>query len=265
MTEHESTEAPPAAPEASASTFELHGKPEEISKLLRAMGKARAQMPTMVADAAGQFQNRTFKYLDLPSIYAAAIPCLDREGVTVFHPNCQVNMRTQRATTILAGHGAMVEVSTDFTCAVAPENVKGVGSMFTYLNRYQMRGLCAVAGDDDPDAAGTGAPQQSAPFKSQPKPAELPKQREPEPARPAPAQKPPDPEASQADDSDAPDNGPLVKGSPTATRMTALLMENGLSGPDERNAFILKVTGKTVVPGIVLTYGDARKLMKALQ
>jgi hypothetical protein len=264
MTEHESTEAPPAAPEASASTFELHGKPEEISKLLRAMGKARAQMPTMVADAAGQFQNRTFKYLDLPSIYAAAIPCLDREGVTVFHPNCQVNIRTQRATTILAGHGAMVEVSTDFTCTVAPENVKGVGSMFTYLNRYQMRGLCAVAGDDDPDAAGTGAPQQSAPFKSQPKPAELPKQREPDPDRQAPAQKPP--EASQHDDSDAPDNGPLVAGSKTAMALTSLFLEKGLSEKAERNAYILKITGKNMAPGgDRFTYGDARKLMKALQ
>lgn len=262
---------PPEPVAAPGSTFEMHGAPSDVSKLITALGKARATMKAPVADTTGQFQNRTFKYADLGSIYDVAIPSLSREGVTVFHPNCQVDTDTQRACTVLAGFGAMLIISHDYRATVSPENVKAHGSMMTYLNRYQIRGLCALSGDDDADNDGK---QGTAPFRSQPKPAAPPqgnRTRARDPEAEVPQNRPQQPQPSTdgpLDDSDVDDKAPLVINSPTANKLTAALEANGYSERPKRDEFILGVTGKDRSPGSKsgpLTYGDARKLLAALE
>lgn len=260
---------PPSEEPKPSTTFKMHGAPADVCKLLLALGKARAKMDPVAADAQGQFQNRTFKYADLASIYKAAIPALSAEGITVIHPNCQVDTDTQRACTMVAGYGAMIEVAHDYRAIISPDNVKAHGSMMTYLNRYQLRGLCAVAGDDDLDNDGKAA---TAPFKSQPKPAAPPpgngrtRSRDPEPEAPPPKPAPSN-GSDKLEDEGVDDAAPLVKGGGTSLKLTELLEVSGI-GSDrvKRDAFILEVCGKDVSSGrVILTYGDGRKLIRALQ
>lgn len=260
---------PPELPEnATESTFRMVGEPDQLAALFLAIAKARAEMDPVLADTTGQFKDRKFQYADLSSMYKPLLPALARQGVAVMHPNCQVNPELQRASTLIAGHGAMLLVSHDFHGSPKDENIKGMGSMYTYLNRYQLRGLCAIAGDDDPDNDGQ---KGTAPFRSQPKPAAPPpgngRTRAKDPEPPAQPSEPPSRVGIALDDSDVQDEAPLVKGSPTSERLAELLTGKGYASPREkRDAFIKEVTGQDMSPtgkGI-MTYGAARKLISAL-
>lgn len=135
----------------SVASLKIEGSPKAVSELIRAIGKARAEMEPVLADTQGQFQNRTFKYADLASIYRSALGALNKFAITVFHPNCQVTLDVQRAVTMLAGYEATISVYHDFRGDLHYDRIKGFGAMLTFINRYQTRGLLAVAGDDDLD------------------------------------------------------------------------------------------------------------------
>lgn len=263
---------PPELPVDTGSTFKMFGPPDAIAALFLAIGKARDAMDPVLADTTGQFKDRKFKYADLSSMYKALIPALTAQGVTAVHPNCQVDPETQRAMTLVAGHGAIVMTSHDFTWVIKDENIKGLGSTLTYLNRYQLRGLMAIAGDDDPDADGQAG---TAPFKSQPKPAAPPpgngrtraKDPEPTPINPTGEEGKGD-QPLALDDHDVDPKAPLVMGSPTSLRLTDLMKTKGLTEPRaKRDAFILEVTGQDVsqTGRGKLNYGDARKLIAKLE
>lgn len=260
---------PPELPVDTGSTFKMVGSPEAIAALFLAIGKARDAMDPVLADTTGQFKDRKFKYADLSSMYKALVPALTAQGVTALHPNCQVDQETQRAMTLVAGHGAIVMTSHDFAWIIKDENIKGLGSTLTYLNRYQLRGLMAIAGDDDPDSDGNTG---TAPFKSQPKPAAPPgngrtRAKEPEPTIPS-GEEGKVGQPLTLDDYDVDPKAPLVVGSPTSIRLSELMKAKGLTEPrNKRDAFILEVTGQDVSPTGKgkLCYGDARKLITKLE
>jgi hypothetical protein len=229
----------------------------------------------VLADSTGQVQNRTFRYADLSSIYRVAIPALSEQGITVLHPNCQAGDR-QRAMTLLAGHDAMIEVWHDFDGSITYETVKGLGAVYTYLNRYQLRGLTSVAGDDDPDndpstkAGNLERPEPRAPRPQhrpeprQPAPSPQGRQREPEP--PKRASEPP-PAANTSSDDDVPDNAVLVAGSATSLRINEALIAAGVDPAkqkDEMKALVLQLTGVSLGGAQPFTYGHARDLLKKL-
>jgi hypothetical protein len=283
-TESQDTELPVR----SNGSFRMHGSPAQVSKLLFNLGKARSEMDPVIADANGQFQNRGFKYADISSIYRSAIPALAKHGIMVFHPNCQVDQETQRAVTIVAGHEALIEVSHDFSGSIAAETIKGFGSLLTYLNRYQVRGLVAVAGDDDPDqdgSAGTKPFQRTPPSPpAKPEARREPPPKEPAPARtraPEPAPQPapvapitkaePDPEkrpasvpppssVGPAEENFIPDHIQLAKASQTAIALSDALKAAGFEGKEEQVILFAKVVGRPITDSPV-TFGEARKLL----
>jgi hypothetical protein len=172
-----------------AQSFTMSAVPEPCGALLEALGVARAAMAPVVEDTTGQFKNRSFKYADLAAIYKSAIPALRAQGITVSHPNCQVGPFIQRAITILSGHGGILSVHHDYPGHITDSNVKGFGKILTYLNRYQIRGLVAVAGEEDADNDGSVGNQ---PFNDKPAaPPQQQQRRQPPPAQRAASPKPP--------------------------------------------------------------------------
>lgn len=137
--------------------WELQGEFVAQAKLIRALGKARAAFAPVLADATGQIQNRSFKYMDLSAIYAEAIPKLDAEELTLLHlltDDCRPGYK--RLTLMLAGHDAILTGWVTFkseTGGANWENDKQGGGTTSYWTRYQLRALLCLAGDDDPDAA----------------------------------------------------------------------------------------------------------------
>ncbi|MDX2253265.1 MAG: ERF family protein [Nitrospira sp.] len=156
--------------ETEQGSLRIFGDP---SKLFDALAAAQGEFPDIPRTktvtvrirperGGGQY---TFDYSPLDNTQRVLRPILSRHGIAVMQPPC--DGAPYRVVTILAGHGARIEV--DFTLSKLGD-IKEQAGAFTYAQRYQYEGICGVKADTDDD--GNAASGDSAVVSDrQPKPA----------------------------------------------------------------------------------------------
>jgi hypothetical protein len=119
--------------------------------LFEALAKAQSEFSTIVKDSTATVpgkegkQGYTFDYAGLDVVLAAVRPALTRNGLAIMQVFSGVG---ETLTTVLAHGEARVEVS----CGLPAWNkAQELGSVLTYVKRYQLLGLLGVAPSDDDD------------------------------------------------------------------------------------------------------------------
>lgn len=123
-------------------------KPAAFAAFISALAEMQNPAKNAVVKVPGKY---TFEYADLASILDAVRPVLGRHALGLIQP---VNSRDGQlivSTSIIHSSGEVVAAS---EIAVAqPRTPQEVGSLVTYLRRYQISSLLGIAADDDDDGA----------------------------------------------------------------------------------------------------------------
>jgi len=264
--------SPPIEPDAG---LQFIGEPEAQAQMLAAFAGASAVFGEVRKETAGQVGNQKFKYADLAAIMKVCRPALAKAGLVLiqsFGP-CPRGADWMRATTVLAGHGAMIRTEFDFIHAKMMETSGGgiplqkLGVAQGYIRRMQVQALLGISPDNDPDAAPSEGPAPTFTKQATPPPANT---RRGNRAKAAPTNKPdpkgPEedttpPPASSEDAAPTPDPSPKEepKSQPTTApetetildisqeqklKMRQLASELGLSKIPKINEFIQKYMDK---------------------
>ena len=120
--------------------------PPSIGKLTTALVKARADIKHPVRNKVNpHFKNR---YADLTAVLDAVVPAFTKNGLAII----QTVEGTQLTTVLAHTSGEFISSVTDIPSF---SNAQQLGSALTYLRRYTVQALAAIAADDDDD--GTAA------------------------------------------------------------------------------------------------------------
>ena len=126
----------------------------EHKTLAEALAAAQAEMSNAPEDGKSRFG----AYSTLASLRSACIPALSRHGVALVQSVSSDADTVTVSTTLLWGAERMECGSATVRVQPGKANtfVQALGSMVTYLRRYQMGAACGVAAgeDDDGDSAG---------------------------------------------------------------------------------------------------------------
>lgn len=144
-------------------TFSEEGKTE----LLKAFVAAQGEMDAVYKNA----NNPAFKtkYANLSAVLEAVMPALSKHGLALIQSASYDDDGVAVETIIAHTGGGMMTT----TLRAKPQNAtpQGVGSVVTYLRRYSVMAVTAVAPEDDDGNAGTmaapKAAKQSAPSAAQ--------------------------------------------------------------------------------------------------
>lgn len=224
----------------------------------------------------------TFDYAPLEEVLNKCLPALNANELALFH---RLDLKGGELITVLAhSSGATIQES----APIGKGDWQQVGSSVTYARRYTVQCLLGVAAeyDDDGNAAdgNDATPAQKQP-RSQPTPPAVtkpkdepknrPKQETVRPVESAPAAQPPPlpkseppPPITMTPDDHKPDGELLVAGSFMSAALGQAFKAAGVDtdvNPLKVKRIILETTGKALgAPGVNLTYGDARLLLKKL-
>ena len=108
----------------------------------------------------------TFRYADLAAILAAVTPALSKNGIAILQPVETADNRVTVRTWLVHASGEFFR-SDPISLVAAEHDPKQLASLITYLRRYQVSSMLAVAADDDVDAE--GEPEE--PIRTAPPPA----------------------------------------------------------------------------------------------
>jgi uncharacterized membrane protein len=131
---------------------------EQITEIAAALSKAQGELQNVTKDA----KNPHFKsdYATLDAITDAVRPVFSKHGLAVvqipsFHDGVVV-------LDILITHSSGQWISGDAGAPIAKADPQGVGSATTYLRRYSLAGIAALAQTDDDGHAASSNGQKSA-------------------------------------------------------------------------------------------------------
>jgi hypothetical protein len=131
---------------------------EQITEIATALSKAQGELQNVTKDA----KNPHFKsdYATLDAITDAVRPVFSKHGLAVvqvptFHDGIVV-------LDILITHSSGQWIGVDAAAPIAKADPQGVGSATTYLRRYSLAGIAALAQTDDDGNAASGNGQQKA-------------------------------------------------------------------------------------------------------
>lgn len=131
---------------------------EQITEIAAALAKAQGELQNVTKDA----KNPHFKsdYATLDAITDAVRPVFSKHGLAVvqiptFHDGVVV-------LDILITHSSGQWISGDAGAPIAKADPQGVGSATTYLRRYSLAGIAALAQTDDDGIAASSNGQQKA-------------------------------------------------------------------------------------------------------
>lgn len=138
--------------ESEKGTLTIIGEPWVLFENL---AKAQAEFLPVPEDAKGQVgNNRTFKYADYATIIRCIRPALTKYGLAFLQP-LHTEGDLAVSTSILAGHGALIQSSLRFEHDGNPQEF---GRVHTYHRRYQLLAFFGIEGEDADDARRTPAP-----------------------------------------------------------------------------------------------------------
>jgi hypothetical protein len=124
----------------------------EIGKLATALAEARKIIKHPTRNKVNpHFRNR---YADLTAVLDAVTPAFSEVGLAIV----QMIEGTQLVTTLTHSSGEFISTAADIP---AHTNAQQLGSALTYLRRYTVQALAAIAADDDDDGAAASPPPKN--------------------------------------------------------------------------------------------------------
>jgi len=132
---------------------------ESIAALASAMAKVQGEVENASKNAANpHFKSR---YADLAEIINTVRPVLTKHGLSVMQfPGFSDGVATVET---LVTHSSGEWVAATSATPVQKQDPQGVGSATTYLRRYSLAAVCAIAQEDDDGNAATGRKRDTAP------------------------------------------------------------------------------------------------------
>jgi hypothetical protein len=127
------------------------GSSKTISKIVSALLKAHSEMSDPVKNAVNPYFKSS--YADLNSAREAALPALNKYGITVIQPTIVLNGKNYVQTTLLHESGEYISSLTEIISAKA-NDPQAHGSGLSYARRYGFTSLLNLgAVDDDAESA----------------------------------------------------------------------------------------------------------------
>lgn len=127
---------------------------EQIGELVAALAKAQSEFPAVLKDSDNPYYGS--KYADLAAVIAAIRPALSKNGIAMMHTLESDLERQVAMVTVGLYHGEQffeVEAEAPATGkgkdGTSKFDVQTIGSAWTYLRRYLLQGLTALASEDD--------------------------------------------------------------------------------------------------------------------
>lgn len=154
-------------------------KPKAVHWVHNSLFQALAAAQTEMGPALKDSTNPAFKtrYADLASVMAACLPALNKHGIAVLQPPCEVE-GTRYVKTILA-HESGETAECLVPLIIGKNDMQGYGSAVTYARRYGLMAMAGVAPDDDDgNAAAAAAPARQEAQRSGPNGAAAPARQE---------------------------------------------------------------------------------------
>ncbi len=122
---------------------------DSITKLATALQLARSQLTHPVRNKIGHHKNR---YADLTQVLDSVIPAFNANGLSII----QMVNGDQLVTTLVHTSGEWIRSAAN----IPPNsNAQQLGSALTYLRRYTVQALAAIAADDDDDGQAASTKQ----------------------------------------------------------------------------------------------------------
>jgi hypothetical protein len=126
-------------------------KSESIAKISAALVKSQSEMSNAKKESNNPFFKS--KYADLNAIREAALPVLNKHGITVIQPTCVVDGINYVETILLHESGEYISSLTQIVVDKVNDAQKH-GSGLSYARRYALQSIvCLGAEDDDANAA----------------------------------------------------------------------------------------------------------------
>lgn len=131
-----------------------------MKELYKALAAFQQEIPTIHKDSTAGSGNFKYQYTDLPTIFEAINPLMEKHGLGF----TQAVNGTQLCTTIFhSKSGESIE-----GCADIPQGVElrgmnpfqSLGSAITYMRRYQLSAMLGLVTDKDTDAQGDVKPSK---------------------------------------------------------------------------------------------------------
>lgn len=127
-------------------------------KLFEALSKAQAEIQDATQDAEADAGQYKYKYATLSAVLSTVRPVLSKHGLTIIQmPGRKVEdkgVEVLTLTTIL-GHKSGQSIENYFEMYPTRKDPQGIGSAMTYMRRYVVMAMCAIAGAADDDAEKT--------------------------------------------------------------------------------------------------------------
>lgn len=128
------------------------------AQLCKALVAAQADLKAPKFDKSSTaFGGRAYKYASLSAILDAVRPALAKHGLAVLQPIASEGDQVVIRTILVHSSGEMIEESQR---ARAPEDHQKRGSAITYMRRYGLQSMLAVAADEDDDGAAAVEPER---------------------------------------------------------------------------------------------------------
>jgi hypothetical protein len=124
---------------------------EAEQALNAALARAQGEFPPIAKERTVDTGTYSYSYAPLETILAAVRPALKEHGLAIVQrleaPSGTPSLRTE----IRHASGGVIAAS--FPLPTVPQNVQQLGSLLTYLRRYAIVAMLAVAAEEDDDGA----------------------------------------------------------------------------------------------------------------
>lgn len=118
----------------------------QINEIAAALAAAQSEMGNATKGSTNPyFKNR---YADLNAIREAALPVLNKHGISVIQPNVTRDGKNYVKTVLLHASGQYIAGETEILFR-EKDNPQAQGSGITYARRYGLQSICNIGADDD--------------------------------------------------------------------------------------------------------------------
>lgn len=144
---------------------------EGILVVAAALMRAQAKYTPVLKDASNpayKKDGKESKYATLDSVISAVRPALQSEGLIIIQKNIRNNNEVGVYTRLVHTESGE-ELTSSLTAPPDKFNSQGIGSVLTYLRRYEYLTIAGVAPEDDDGNAGSGKNTESGQAKAEPR------------------------------------------------------------------------------------------------
>jgi len=155
----------------------------KINEIAAALAKAQGEFLPVEKDGAVNAGKFSYRYSTISAIRKATTPALSKNGLAVTQVIDHIGDLHYLRTVLMHTSGQTIESEMVINVALKPQDL---GSLLTYLRRYQLAAILGIVADEDEDGQmaqnaaqpakqgktqTTGAPKSDEPHQSTPRPA----------------------------------------------------------------------------------------------